>query len=80
MARRLQEVLLQLSDLYRYGILPAHATGYPLPAQGDVLPDLQSARRKPQLSHYHVRQGIHLFSDLHLMPKDLPGTILPGSL
>jgi len=55
MAWRLQEMLLQLPDLYGYGVLPAHTAGYPLPTQRDVLSNLQYARREPQLSHYHVR-------------------------
>ncbi len=58
----------------------AHTTGYPLPAQGDVLSDLQSPRREPQFSCHHVRPGIHLFPDLYGLPENLPGAFLPGSL
>jgi len=73
-------MLLQFPHLHGYGILPAHTTGYPLQAQGDVLSDLQSPRRKPQFSCHHVSPGVHLFPDLYLVPENIPGALLSGSL
>jgi len=73
-------MLLQLPTIHRYGVLPADPTGYPLPAQGDVLPDLQPERREPRFSRHHVSPRVDLFLDLQQLQENLPSTILAGSV
>lgn len=80
LAGHLQEVLLHVSGLYRYGVLPADTAGRAAPVKGDFLHRLQPSRGQSRFSSYVVRTRGLLLRHLSAVQAAVSREIIIGGI